>query len=235
MRYTSADLILNSYTEKRESRVKFGKRKLAFNLWVDIIGARLPLDGVKDKEHYVKVRGRQYILNGSEWLEHTRHNDFEVREGRSPSFFVQVPGSKVICFSVCAASYNNVQHSMTEKKKRATLLYWKMSVFQCILFSSNICTCSTVYDTALTSFLRATTWKPSIFYVRGKVCSNQKALNEFRNITEQYVGRGSGTKKDDRSDRGRGTIKAPLQNAHIPLGLLNKKLQQLESTWLVHS
>lgn len=51
------------------SHVKFAKRRTAFDVSVGIIGDKMALDFVGNRELYLPVAGRRYLLTGLDWAD----------------------------------------------------------------------------------------------------------------------------------------------------------------------
>lgn len=62
--YKSINWWLTSYIERRESRVKFSGRWVAFNPWLWMIGVIRSLDSSGTDELYLPVTGSLYLLTG---------------------------------------------------------------------------------------------------------------------------------------------------------------------------
>lgn len=80
------------------------------------------LSGADDEEIHLPVTRAWYLLTGRGCLGQIGHNDFEMREARSPGFFVPVPMSEATCLLVCSVLYTCVYYSMFEKKNLAEIL-----------------------------------------------------------------------------------------------------------------
>lgn len=78
-------------------RVKFTKRLAALDVRVLRIWALKALNSSGDKMLYVPKIGGRYILTGGDYPDQTGSSRFEIREGRSPRFFVVVSESDGIC------------------------------------------------------------------------------------------------------------------------------------------
>lgn len=91
--------------KKSENRVTFASRGAAFDVWVGMIGAIVASESSGDEELYLQGTGGRYILTGCDCLRQTGHSDFEVREARSPWFFVLIYGYEAIGLLVWHMSY----------------------------------------------------------------------------------------------------------------------------------
>lgn len=120
-RYTSINLLLTSYQEKDETRVKHARRRVALNVCVGIIGAVMALDISRNKDIYLRKTGSLYPLTGRECPAQAGHIDLEVRESRNPSCFVPVFRSESICLILCHARKTYV-HCQIDSKKKSTRL-----------------------------------------------------------------------------------------------------------------
>lgn len=109
--------------ENGESREKLASSKAALDVLVEIIGAIMTLNIAENQELYQIVTGELYLLTSCNCRDQSRHDDFEGAEDWSPGFFVLISRSKAKCLIVCSVSYIYLHHPMTEKKKRAELLY----------------------------------------------------------------------------------------------------------------
>lgn len=85
-------------------------------MWVEIIGALTALDIDENENPYLPDNGNRYLLTGCDCPNQTGLSNFEVREGRSRRFFVEVPESAAICLLVCSASHSYAHYPMAEKK-----------------------------------------------------------------------------------------------------------------------
>lgn len=108
--------------EMGDSQVKFAMRRAALYVWVDMIGSTLDLDTAGDEELYLPLAGGRYPLTGRDRADQARHNDFKIREDRSPRFLVLVSGTERISLLVCRISHNYVRYQMAESIKIVELL-----------------------------------------------------------------------------------------------------------------
>lgn len=109
----------------------------------DLPGATSGLDGLSEKDLYLRlIRGR-YLFTGQNSADHTGHNDFEILGGNSPECLVLVSGLKAISQLVYLASHTFLHYSMREKKSLSKLLQMEeVKIPQC--FSSLVIgTCTT--------------------------------------------------------------------------------------------
>lgn len=107
-RYASKNGLLKSYMEKAHTLIKFAERQAASDVWVGTISDMKALDSVADKKLQILLMGGQYLLTGLDCLELTGKNDFEVREARSPRFFVLLSFPEGICLLAWPASHIHV-------------------------------------------------------------------------------------------------------------------------------
>lgn len=77
------------------------------------------------RKTYLPVTGSWYILTGGDCPNQTRYNNFEVREGRSPGYFVLVCGFEVLCLLVCPVWHTSMHQQMASKNKLAEQLCQK--------------------------------------------------------------------------------------------------------------
>lgn len=68
------------------------------------------------------MRSGRYLLTGSDCFDQTGHNDFGVREGRRPGFFVLDSVSEGTCLLVCLKSHNYGSYPMFVMKELTELL-----------------------------------------------------------------------------------------------------------------
>lgn len=123
--YTLKHLLLTSYLEKRESRVKFSRSRAALDVLVEMIDAMIILDRATDEELYLLGTGFRYLLLCGELPEQTVHNDFKVLKDSGSGFFILLFGFEAICILGCSASYTYVHYPMDENIKLAQLFRLK--------------------------------------------------------------------------------------------------------------
>lgn len=85
--HTSTNRLLILYVEKRENWVKFAEKNATSDVSVEIFSATMALDFAINKKIYISVTGGRNLLTSRDFPDHTRHNDHEVRDGRSPQVF----------------------------------------------------------------------------------------------------------------------------------------------------
>lgn len=93
---------MTSCTERGDSRIKFERSLSALDLWIGTTNAMMAVDSAENYELYQAVTGARYLLTGPDYPNPTGHNLIEVRERRSPVFFILVSGSEGICLLVCS-------------------------------------------------------------------------------------------------------------------------------------
>lgn len=122
------------------------------------------LDSAGNYKLYLPLTSGLNLLTSRD-SDQTEHKDCEVREYRSPQFFVLISGSRAICLLVCLVSHTHLRYPISKKKKLAELLHVeKVTIPAYFVFSSDTCSLEGVvggaltdHDTTLTSFPRFTT------------------------------------------------------------------------------
>lgn len=126
----------------------------------------MALDSTKEEELYSLESGGQYFLTGRDPPDRIAHNNFVVREGRSPGFSVWFFGCKAICFLVCPVMYAYVRYPMYRRSSSSSCstlekwLLWRFLFLSDMVISSREDEASgalKIDATTLTSSLRGTT------------------------------------------------------------------------------
>lgn len=159
--YKSTNRLLTSNMEKGKSRVKYARRRAFLDEWVGITDNLMDLDIFGNVELYQTVTVGRYLLRGCDSPDQTRHNDIEVREGRSPGISARNYRFESVCFlHVLCLTPMCTTLSLWGKRWQCCSASWKW-LFRCIIYSTDKGTCSmedvagwalAVYATTRTSF-----------------------------------------------------------------------------------
>lgn len=86
--------------ETHESGVKFARRQPILEALVGKIGAKMVFDIARNETSYLPVTIGPHILTVRDFPWQTRHDGFEIQEGRSSTFFGQVSVYEAVYFLV---------------------------------------------------------------------------------------------------------------------------------------
>lgn len=111
------------YRQNGESQFKFARNEAAFDVLVEIIGATLHMETVREDEVHLLMTVDQNDLTNCEFLDQPELDKLTIREYQSSGFFVPVSRSEVIILLVCPALHLYVHYPMVERRTcRAPLL-----------------------------------------------------------------------------------------------------------------
>lgn len=108
--------------ESGEASVKFVRTRAALGARLKMLDFMMDLDSAAEKNLHLSSTDRWYLLLGRDCPDLTEHYAFEVREGRSPGFFILVYGAEAICVLVCSALHAFALYWLYVKKELAELL-----------------------------------------------------------------------------------------------------------------
>ena len=109
-RYTSTTRLLMDYCERRERNVKYSERRAAMDVWIGWVVALLNLDHDVYFKSWLPGTGGRLLLTGKDADDQCGHNDFVVRDGESPGYFVIANGPHTTSLLVAPSSHKYVKY-----------------------------------------------------------------------------------------------------------------------------
>lgn len=122
MCYTSTSKLCTLYMDIGEIQLKLAEKRAASDLCIGITSAVMALVTAGNKDPYLPITRGHRLLTGPDSPYQTCSNDFEVRAGQSPGFYVPASGSETIWLLVCLALHTYVHYSTAEEKNLVELL-----------------------------------------------------------------------------------------------------------------
>lgn len=101
--------------KKADIRLEIVKRWIAWDVCVRIIGATMNLELAGDNKCNASVADFLHLPASCDCPDQTKHNDFQVREGRSTKLFVRNSSNGPIFLLLYTASHNYVDYLVAEK------------------------------------------------------------------------------------------------------------------------
>lgn len=104
--------------EKGKSQHKFAKRRADLGVWLGMLGAKFVMNSTGEEELFLSVLDGWYFLKEWDCPDQTGRNDFEVREGRNPRFFMLIFESDRSYMSVgfsCVTDFRTLSNAHKER------------------------------------------------------------------------------------------------------------------------